>query len=476
MPTLTSTPLPSSLTLQLDGNHVAAADGQASVGDGTQGDQDPPPAFRWEAVKLNLPLRGAGGERGPTAHPHPRRVPRTHRHVARCPVPPPHLQPAGPVGAQLQEVELQPADSCGTPAIADTGGTVLRPGFTFPGFPQRDKAGPSQTTARTCGRDGQAHPQAGLAGQRGLAQPRRAQRQGGRGQRGPRGGSPAAAGPGQRAVGCRERSRARGHASHRESPREGDPRAPESPSDGDPHARGSSYKGEPRAPGTAPHRPAPSPAPTSAPPGSPRRGPPRHRPAHREHSPAAPLTAGPALLQAKRRGSARPRPPPPLPVLFSPFPFPQRSRSWRKPAGGARQDGRAAAAAAATRRRRRRQQGERRRAPGSPWPRAPQPSSAPTAGVGSPPRAGPAAFLRQHVRPRPRPDCGGADTSGKAREGLYFRTVTRDQSPSTGLGPGDVRTRSSRPAAPPAAPERSTRGARSLRPTPLISSSSPACW
>lgn len=271
-----------------------------------------------------------------------------------------------------------------------------------------------------------------------------------------------------------ERSRARGHASHRESPREGDPRAPESPSDGDPHARGSSYKGEPRAPGTAPHRPAPSPAPTSAPPGSPRRGPPRHRPAHREHSPAAPLTAGPALLQAKRRGSARPRPPPPLPVLFSAFPFPQRSRSWRKPAGGARQDGRAAAAAAT--RRRRRQQGERRRAPGSPWPRAPQPSSAPTAGVGSPPRAGPAAFLRQHVRPRPRPDCGGADTSGKAREGLYFRTVTRDQSPSTGLGPGDVRTRSSRPAAPPAAPERSTRGARSLRPTPLISSSSPACW
>lgn len=125
-----------------------------------------------------------------------------------------------------------------------------------------------------------------------------------------------------------------------------------------------------------------------------------------------------------------------------------------------------------------RQTPSRKAAPGPP-----AASSAPTAPLcapipagGSPPRAGPAAFLRQHVRPRPRPDCGGADTSGKAREGLYFRTVTRDQSPSTGLGPGDVRTRSSRPAAPPAAPERSTRGARSLRPTPLISSSSPACW
>ena len=89
------------------------------------------------------------------------------------------------------------------------------------------------------------------------------------------------------------------------------------------------------------------------------------RPALREHSPAATLTVGPALLQAKRQGSARPRPPPPLPVPFSPFPLPRRSRSWRKPAGGARQGGRAAAAATTRRRR-----GERRSAPGSPWPSA----------------------------------------------------------------------------------------------------------
>lgn len=160
VPNLTSTPLPSSLTLQLDGNHVAAADGQASVRDCSQGDQHPPPAVRREAVELNLPLCGAGGERGPSAHPQPRRTPCTHRHVARCPVPPPHLQPAGPVGARLQEVELQPADTCGTTAIADTGGTIPRPGLglSLPGFPQRDKAGPIPYTARTCGRDGHAHP------------------------------------------------------------------------------------------------------------------------------------------------------------------------------------------------------------------------------------------------------------------------------------------------------------------------------
>lgn len=169
MPTLTSTPFPSSPTLQLDGNHVAAADGQASVRDGMQGDQDPPPTFHREAVELNLPLWGAGGECGPTTHPHHCGVPCTHRCIAWCLVPLPHLQPAGPVRAKLQEVELQPVDSCGTPAVADTGGTIPQPGCPLPGFPQRDKRGPSRSTARTCGRDGQTHPQAGLAGQRGLA-------------------------------------------------------------------------------------------------------------------------------------------------------------------------------------------------------------------------------------------------------------------------------------------------------------------
>lgn len=343
MPTLTSTPLPSSLTLQLDGNHVAAADGQASVGDGTQGDQDPPPAFRWEAVKLNLPLRGAGGERGPTAHPHPRRVPRTHRHVARCPVPPPHLQPAGPVGAQLQEVELQPADSCGTPAIADTGGTVPRPGFTFPGFPQRDKAGPSQTTARTCGRDGQAHPQAGLAGQRGLAQPRRAQRQGGRGQRGPRGGSPAAAGPGQRAVGCRERRGAahgatprtgrvlaRGIPAHRNRPATG------IPTHGDPLTKGNPAHREP--PRTAPLRARLRPRPhRGAPAGArPATAPHTGSTARRPHSPLARHSC--KQRDGDQRGPGRhPR----SPFFFPRSPFPNAHEVGGNPrAGHGRTDGR----------------------------------------------------------------------------------------------------------------------------------------
>lgn len=42
-----------------------------------------------------------------------------------------------------------------------------------------------------------------------------------------------------------ERSRARGHALHRESPREGDPRAPEWPGEGDPHTQRSLTRGNP---------------------------------------------------------------------------------------------------------------------------------------------------------------------------------------------------------------------------------------
>lgn len=384
VPTLTSTPLPSSLTLQLDGNHVAAADSQASVGDGTQGDQDPPPAFRWEAVKLNLPLRGAGGERGPTAHPHPRRVPRTHRHVARCPVPPPHLQPAGPVGAQLQEVELQPADSCGTPAIADTGGTVPRPGFTFPGFPQRDKAGPSQTTARTCGRDGQAHPQAGLAGQRGLAQPRRAQRQGGRGQRGPRGGSPAAAGPGQRAVGCRERRGEEPRTGPRlapgESSRGGSPRTGIAQRRGSPRTGILLQRGTPRT-GNRPAPPRSEPGSDLGPTGEPPPGPAPPPPRTPGAQPGGPTHRWPGTPASKETGISAAPAATPAPRSFFPVPLSPtltklaetRGRGTAGRTGGGGGSNAAAAAAAA------------RRA---------------TARTGQPMAESPAAELRSHRRCR----------------------------------------------------------------------------
>lgn len=62
------------------------------------------------------------------------------------------------------------------------------------------------TPARTCGGEGQAHPQAGLAGLCGQAQPGTAQRQGGRLQRRPGAGRVAAAGAAQRPVGCRGRA------------------------------------------------------------------------------------------------------------------------------------------------------------------------------------------------------------------------------------------------------------------------------
>lgn len=56
----------------------------------------------------------------------PHAAPQTHRRAARRPVPPPHLQPAGAVGTQLQEVELQPTDTtepCEKPVWGtDTGG------------------------------------------------------------------------------------------------------------------------------------------------------------------------------------------------------------------------------------------------------------------------------------------------------------------------------------------------------------------
>lgn len=86
----------------------------------------------------------------------------------------------------------------------DTGGR------TSPFSPREGsgECGPA-VPARTCGGEGQAHPQAGLAGLRGQAQAGPAQRQGGRLQRGgPRPGRAAAAGTAQRAVGWRGGGRA----------------------------------------------------------------------------------------------------------------------------------------------------------------------------------------------------------------------------------------------------------------------------
>lgn len=197
--------IPPSLTGRLGDDQAAAAEGQASVRDGAEGDEDLPPALRREAVEPHLPLRGTewmSGTRHPGVRPHG--APQTHQRAARRPVPSPHLQPAGPVGTQLQEVELQPTDTtelCEKAAWgADTGGRTSRP-FPPP-TPSPEVPGPA-TPARTCGGEGQAHPQAGLAGLRGQAQPGPAQRQGGRLQRGPGPGPgrPVAAGAAQRAVG-----------------------------------------------------------------------------------------------------------------------------------------------------------------------------------------------------------------------------------------------------------------------------------
>lgn len=56
VPPGTPSGVPPSLTGHLSGDQVAAADGQTSVRDGAEGDKDLPPALRWEAVKLHLPL------------------------------------------------------------------------------------------------------------------------------------------------------------------------------------------------------------------------------------------------------------------------------------------------------------------------------------------------------------------------------------------------------------------------------------
>lgn len=118
--------------------------------------------------------------------------------------------------------------------------------------------------ARTCGGEGQAHPQAGPAGLRGRAQPGPAQRQGGRLQRGPGPGRAAAAGAVQGAVGCRGRAE-KGRPCGGDPAGAGEPPRPPGP--------GTPGHGEPRA-----RRPAPVPV------------------------PAPPLlTGGPALLQARRR-------------------------------------------------------------------------------------------------------------------------------------------------------------------------------
>lgn len=63
-PTRDAPRIPPSLTRWLGSNQMATADGQASVRDGAEGDEDLPSAFHREAVELHLPLQGELGVSG----------------------------------------------------------------------------------------------------------------------------------------------------------------------------------------------------------------------------------------------------------------------------------------------------------------------------------------------------------------------------------------------------------------------------
>lgn len=402
----------SSLTGGLDGDQVAAADGQALVGDGAQGHQDLPPALHRETVELHLPLRGAGsrgGERAPPVPipiPVPHGAPRTHRRAARCPVPPPHLQPAGPVGAQLQEVELQPAEPCG-----DTGvGRMTRVGtHTQPPRPRYSPPGAPPAPYLRHGGPGAPAGRAGRAARAGTASPCSAP--GPAASAGTEPGLPGGSGGGSaccRLPGRGGRKRGRPctrHPTHRGAPCTGE--------------RG----------GIPPTPPAPAPFPPSPPrePAAPCSQP-APGPVHRGEAPLGGDThRWPGTPASERTAISAPRPrcfplpfslpPPGAPVLTKLAET--RRRGTAAPAGGTGGTDSSGSSSSS-----------RAAAPGSGSPMAERCSrrcrcSVP--GARCPPRAGPAAFLRRHVRPRPvraaatcsrqrflRRPPRGADTRGKA--------------------------------------------------------------
>lgn len=89
-------PKPFRLTWRLSDDQMAAAEGQAPVWDGAEGDQDLPAALCREAVELHLPLQEAGGQWGHSGH-------------CRPPAPPP--TPHSPLSCSTPGVAAKPAAS-----------------------------------------------------------------------------------------------------------------------------------------------------------------------------------------------------------------------------------------------------------------------------------------------------------------------------------------------------------------------------
>lgn len=309
--------IPPSLTGRLGDDQAAAAEGQASVRDGAEGDEDLPPALRREAVEPHLPLRRTewmSGTRHPGVRPHG--APQTHQRAARRPVPSPHLQPAGPVGTQLQEVELQPTDTtelCEKAAWgADTGGRTSRP---FPPHPQSRGARPSHPCpylrrggpGAPAGRAGRAA-RAGTAGP--CSAPGRAASAGARARAGPAGGS------GGGSACCRLAGVWGGERAERGCRAPG---VPPTAGTGSPGEGGNPGDREPRRPSGAGSREQGE--------GPELAARPRSRP--RRYSPVARHSC--KQRDGGERSAAR-RPPPRFPP---PPPAPPRcSRSWRRPGGG----------------------------------------------------------------------------------------------------------------------------------------------